>query len=132
MATVQLEHEMKILIADDSVEMRQCIRELLSPDDNIIEAGSGREAVAAFHQGRPDWVLMDIEMPDQDGLSAAREIKAASPEARILFVTGHDEQRLRAMALQLGSGFVLKNHLEQIHHFLAGGSGEERNSQCES
>jgi CheY-like chemotaxis protein len=114
----------KILIADDSVEMRRCIREVLSPDDQIIECGSGREAVEAFRASQPDWVLMDIEMPDQDGLSAAGQIKAACPEARIVFVTAHDEWRLRASALLLGCGFVAKNHLEEIHRFLAPGKAE--------
>jgi DNA-binding NarL/FixJ family response regulator len=61
---------------------------------------------------------MDIEMPEQDGLSAAREIRASFPEARIVFVTAHEGFRLRAAAAQLGQGFVLKNRLEEIRQIM--------------
>jgi CheY-like chemotaxis protein len=110
---------MKILIADDSPAMRQCIREMLSGNDEILECASGREAVVIFGHHRPDWVLMDIEMPEQDGLSAAREIRASFPDARIVFVTGHEGFRFRAAATQLGQGFVLKNQLSQIPKLIA-------------
>jgi CheY-like chemotaxis protein len=109
---------MKILIADDSPAMRQCIREIFSCHHEILECASGREAVAIFGINRPDWVLMDMEMPEQDGLSAAREIRACFPEARIVFVTAHEGLRLRTEAAQLGHGFVLKNRLEEIHQII--------------
>jgi CheY-like chemotaxis protein len=113
-----LKRAVKILIADDSAEMRRCIREFLSSKDKILECASGREAVAVFNTNRPDWVLMDIEMPEQDGFSAAREIRAAYPEARIVFVTAHDELRVRTVASQLGQGFVLKTRLQEIQPLL--------------
>ena len=109
---------MKILIADDSAAMRQCMREMFSCTHEILECASGREAVAMFGVTRPDWVLMDIEMPEQDGLSAAREIRASFPDARIIFVTAHEGSRLRASASQLGHGFVLKNQLDQIRQLI--------------
>lgn len=108
---------MKILIADDSAEMRRCIRETLPIGHEIIECADGQEAVAAFAFHHPDWVLMDIEMPGQDGLSAARQIRKGSPQARIIFVTAHDERRLRAVATQLGT-YVLKDNLEQINQII--------------
>lgn len=109
---------MKILIADDSDDMRRCIRERFSPKDDIFECASGRQAVAAFRLSQPDWVLMDIEMPEQDGLAAAKEIRAVFPKARIIFVTAHDERRLRAAAAQIGNGFVLKTRLDDIHQLI--------------
>lgn len=107
---------MKILIADDSTAMRLCIKQALSHADETLECSTGREAVRISTLERPDWVLMDIEMPELDGLSAARKIKAKWPDARILFVTAHDEPRFRAAALQLGArGYVLKEHLDEIN-----------------
>src|SRR5580692_5455953 len=98
--------------------MRLCIREMLSPQDEITECANGREAVRAFVAGRHEWVLMDIEMPELDGLSAARQIKACFPLARIIFVTGHDGTLLREVASQLGEGFVSKSCLADIQKFL--------------
>lgn len=109
---------MKILVADDSAEMRRCVREVVAAADEIIECSSGLEAVAAFARHLPDWVLLDIEMPGQDGLSAARQIRAEFPNARIIFVTAFDERRLRAAAAQLGQGYVLKTNLEQINRII--------------
>ena len=112
----RLANEMKILIADDSTAMRLCIKQALLHVDETLECSNGREAVRLSALERPDWVLMDIEMPELDGLSAAREIKAKWPEARILFVTAHDERRFRAAASQLGArGYVLKEHLDEIN-----------------
>jgi DNA-binding NarL/FixJ family response regulator len=76
---------------------------------------------------QPDWVLLDIQMPELDGLSAAREIKANRPEVRILFVTAHDEKRFRAAASQLGAnGYVLKEHLEEINQIVGAAPTDSR------
>ena len=91
---------------------------MLSPQDEITECANGREAVQAFVSGQHECVLMDIEMPELDGLSAARQIKACFPQARIIFVTGHEGKILREVASQLGEGFVPKSRLADIHKFL--------------
>ncbi len=112
---------MKILIADDSSAMRAIITELLPETDEKIECSDGRTAIAAFAAHRPDWVLMDIEMRPVDGLAAARTIKATWPDARIVFVTAHKEERLRREAISLGaSGYVLKDNLEEINDIVIG------------
>lgn len=121
--------KMKMLIVDDSAAMRRCIKDLLPAANEILECSDGSEAVRAFATHRPDWVLMDIEMPELDGLSAAREIKANWPEARILFVTAHDERRLRDAASQLkAEGYVLKDHLEEINQIVGMAAGDRRSS----
>jgi DNA-binding NarL/FixJ family response regulator len=110
---------MKMLIVDDSAAMRRCIKDLLPTADETFECSNGDEAVVAFATHQPDWVLMDIEMKPLDGLSAARQIRADWPEARIIFVTSHDRPRFREAVAQLKDcGYVLKDNLEQINQIV--------------
>jgi len=110
---------MKMLIVDDSAAMRRCIKDLLPASDETLECSDGDEAVRAFATYRPDWVLMDIEMKPLDGLSAARQIRADWPDARIIFVTSHDRPRFREAVAELKvEGYVLKDNLEQINQIV--------------
>jgi DNA-binding NarL/FixJ family response regulator len=112
---------MKMLIVDDSAAMRRCIKKILPATDEKLECSDGREAIRAFAKHRPDWVLMDIEMKELDGLSAARQIKKDWPDARIIFVTAHDKARYRDAASQLKvAGYVLKDHLDEINEIVGG------------
>jgi CheY-like chemotaxis protein len=114
---------MKILIVDDSADMRRCIKNFLPATVEKVECRDGLEAIAAFAEHQPDWVLMDIEMKPLDGLSAARQIRTRWPEARIILVTSHDEARFRESALQLKvEGYVLKDNLEQINQIVSASS----------
>jgi len=118
---------MKILIVDDSADMRRCIKEHLPAAAEKVESRDGLEAIAAFTQHRPDWVLMDIEMKPLDGLAATRQIRARWPEARIIFVTSHDEPRFREAALQLKvQGYVLKDNLEQISQIVGEAGADQK------
>ncbi len=110
-----------ILIADDHTRTREIIRRLCTrPDDVIIEAGDGAEAVKAFEKQQPDWVLMDLDMPVMDGLTALQLIRERSPEARVVVVTQHDAPELQAHATQLGAhAWIRKDDLEQLHSILA-------------
>lgn len=108
-----------MLIVDDSAAMRRCIKDALPSTDEKLECSDGKEAIQAFADHRPDWVLMDIEMKELDGLSAAWRIRADFPEARIIFVTAHDRPRFRDAASQLkADGYVLKDHLEEINQIV--------------
>src|SRR5947209_7395165 len=99
---------MKMLIVDDSAAMRRCIINLLPGTDEKFECSNGQESIDAFAAHQPDWVLMDIEMKGLDGLSAARKIKANWPDARIIFVTSHDQPRFRVAASEIkADGYVL-------------------------
>lgn len=116
---------MKMLIVDDSAAMRRCIRKLLPEADEKFECSDGSEAIRAFAKHRPDWVLMDIDMKELDGLSAARQIKADWPAARIIFVTAHDKQRFRDAASQLkADGYVVKDRLDEINEIIGAASAE--------
>ncbi len=114
---------MKFLIVDDSAQMRRCIKDFLPATVEKVECQGGQEAIAAFAEQRPDWVLMDIEMKPLDGLAAARQIRADWPEAKIIFVTSHDLPRFREAASQLKvEGYVLKDNLERINQIIGANS----------
>src|SRR3954453_23083619 len=102
-----------VLVADDQAMIRAGFRMLLAgePDIEVVaEAGNGIEAVQQAARFKPTVVLMDIRMPQLDGLEATRRIIAADPGARILILTTFDLDEYVYDALQAGaSGFVLKD-----------------------
>jgi CheY-like chemotaxis protein len=117
---------MKIVIADDSAEMRRLIRSILPEGTRVIECEDGYSAVQAVREHRPLWVLLDIAMAPVDGISAADQLRQMSPDVRIIFVTAHDELRFRAAAGRLGvHGYVLKDGLEQINEIIASADQEQ-------
>jgi DNA-binding NarL/FixJ family response regulator len=103
----------RVLVADDQSMVRAGFRMLLSGEDDIevvAEASNGREAVDKAARFSPTVVLMDIRMPELDGLEATRRILAADPDARILVLTTFDLDEYVYEALRAGaSGFVLKD-----------------------
>jgi DNA-binding NarL/FixJ family response regulator len=103
----------RVLVADDQSMVRAGFRLLLSGEDGIevvAEAENGLEAVDKAARFQPSVVLMDIRMPELDGLEATRRILAADPGARVLILTTFDLDEYIYEALQAGaSGFVLKD-----------------------
>jgi DNA-binding NarL/FixJ family response regulator len=103
----------RILIADDHEVARKGIRSLL--EDHVGweicgEARDGREAVEYANKLNPDVFLLDIGMPNLNGLDAARQILAMNPEARILILTVHDSEQTVREVLAVGArGFLLKS-----------------------
>jgi DNA-binding NarL/FixJ family response regulator len=102
----------RVLIADDDGLMRAGLVELLAgePEIEIIgQASTGREAVEQARQLAPEVVLMDVRMPDLDGIGATRELARAAPEARVLILTTFEQDEYVFGALRAGaSGFLLK------------------------
>ncbi len=102
----------RVLIADDDDLMRAGLRELLCADaaiEIVGEASTGREAVQRACRLAPDVVLMDVRMPDLDGISATRELTSAAPDARVLILTTFEQNDYVFGALRAGaSGFLLK------------------------
>ena len=102
-----------ILIADDHEVARQGIRALLESHPGwevCAEAKDGREAVELATNSKPDIALLDIGMPNLNGLDAARQILAMSPAIRILILTMHDAEQVVREVLAAGArGFVLKS-----------------------
>jgi len=109
----ELERRGRIIIADDHELARLGLRTMLEPEPDlevIGEAATGREAVALSSQLQPDLVLMDIRMPDLDGLMATRAIKEELPRTSILVVTLSEDPDYLLEALRVGAaGFVLKD-----------------------
>lgn len=102
----------RVLIADDQALVRTGFRMILKANgiEVVGEACDGLEAVAAAAGLKPDVVLMDIRMPNLDGLEAARRILAADPEIRVLMLTTFDLDKYVYEALASGaSGFLLKD-----------------------
>ena len=95
------EKRINVLICDDQAIVRKGIRALLATEPNIEvigEAENGQEAISQAEELRPDVILVDLVMPELDGIEAIRRITARQPEARILvltsFATGVDDKRL--------------------------------------
>jgi DNA-binding NarL/FixJ family response regulator len=106
--------KLRVVIADDQALLRTGFAMILGADGGIevvAEAANGAEAIAAVRRTRPDVVLMDIRMPEIDGLEATRRIMAeAVPAPRIIILTTFDLDRYVYAALAAGaSGFLLKD-----------------------
>ncbi|HET7890670.1 MAG TPA: response regulator transcription factor [Candidatus Sulfotelmatobacter sp.] len=104
---------LRILIADDHEVARHGIRALLEGHtgwDVCAEAKDGREAVELASSVSPDLILLDIGMPNLNGLEAARQILASSPDTPILILTMHDSEQVVREVLRAGArGFLLKS-----------------------
>jgi DNA-binding NarL/FixJ family response regulator len=121
----------RILIADDDDLMRAGLVELLTADPTIEvigQAATGRQAVTQARRLAPDVVLMDVRMPDLDGIGATRELVAAAPHVRVLILTTFEQDDYIFGALRAGaSGFLLKRTrpeqlIAAVHAVAAGDS----------
>lgn len=103
----------RVLIVDDHAMVRQGIATFIELQDDVElvgEAANGREAIARVDESNPDVVLMDLVMPEMDGVAATREIKARHPDVRVLVLTSFVNDAQLAPALQAGaSGYLLKD-----------------------
>ena len=118
---------MKLLIVEDNELMRRLIKSVVQDIAGTIdECANGKEAVAAFEYYQPDWVLMDIEMAEMDGLTATAKIIAANPNACVVIVTQHDSKYLREAAREAGAiAFIAKENLLDVRALLASATQED-------
>jgi DNA-binding NarL/FixJ family response regulator len=125
------ERRVRVLIVDDDELMRAGLRGVLASDERIElvgEADDGRQAVYRTRLLKPDVVLMDVRMPDLDGISATRELLAAFPDVKVVILTTFEQDDYIFGALSAGaSGFLLKRTrpeelIAAIHTIAAGDS----------
>ncbi|MBA3727852.1 MAG: response regulator transcription factor [Actinobacteria bacterium] len=122
----------KVIIADDHLLVRQGIRRYLETAEDIEVVGEASDGLAVLRlvnngQGDADVVLLDIRMPEMDGLEAARSIKESHPSMGIIMLTAYDERQFVVEAVRAGArGYVLKardaEHLIQTVRLVAAGN----------
>ena len=105
-----------MLIVEDNSQMRDLIKSFVREfADEIYECADGSEVFAAYREHHPDWVLMDIEMEQMDGITASRQLVQSYPAARIVIVTKYDDEEMRREARKAGArGYVLKENLSAL------------------
>ena len=107
---------LQVLVAEDSKEFREGLRDLLkaSPDMQLAgEAANGLEALRLAKQLQPDVILMDLHMPDMNGIEATRQILRTSPHMAILVLTMYDDDESVFAAMRAGArGYLLKGALK--------------------
>jgi len=113
MATRQI----KILTVDDHPLLREGIAAVIHGEEDMFivgEASNGREAIECFHRLRPDVVLMDLQMPDLNGIDAITSIRGEHPIARVIVLTTYEGDVLARRALKAGaSAYILKNMIRR-------------------
>jgi len=106
----------RVLIADDHAIVRAGLRTLVKEEADLElagEASSGREALQLAEALHPDIVILDLSMPDLDGIQVTRQLRTTLPAARVLILTVHQDEALAREALRAGaSGYIIKQAAE--------------------
>ena len=107
----------RVLVVDDHPVVREGVVAIIADQPDMVvtgEAGTGSAAIDHFRRDRPDVVLMDLQMPDMNGLDAIAEIVREFPEARIVVLTTYSGDAMALRALRAGAvGYLLKNTLRK-------------------
>ncbi len=112
MLNMGVKNTARILIADDDELLREVLKTMLS-DFEVIEADSGKRAVVLYKMHRPDVVLMDIVMPEMDGIEATREITRIDPDAVVIAITAYAPTKGKDM-LDAGAREVLSKPIRRV------------------
>jgi len=104
---------MRLVIADDHAALLETVTRLLAPDFDIIAtADTGRAALEAIIKLDPDCAVLDISMHDFSGIEVAKHLKAGGSDAKVIFLTVHEDQDFVEEAITVGAiGYVVKSRL---------------------
>lgn len=106
----------RIVVADDHAILRSGLKLLLTKQENwdvVAEASTGQQTLAIIQQTQADVLLLDLSMPDGDGLSVLGEIRAIAPAMKILVLTMHEDEGYLRRAMRLGAnGYILKKAID--------------------
>jgi len=109
--------KIKILMVDDHPLLREGIAAVIHDEEDLLivgEAANGREAIESFRKLHPDVTLMDLQMPEMNGIEAILAIRQECPSARIIVLTTYEGDALARSALKAGAtGYILKNMLRK-------------------
>ena len=110
----------RILLVDDSPRVRAVIRAVLAGlASDLAECHDGDQVLATYERFQPDLVLMDIRMPNMDGIQATALLKKAHPTARVVIVSDHEQDDLRAAAREAGAeAYVVKTDLVVLRELM--------------
>src|SRR5438552_2260895 len=117
--TVQVMAQKSILVADDDASIRSLLKQLLTDEGySITEAATGTEVVAQVGESSPDLVIMDVRMPELDGIEALPKVKTASPKTSVLIMTAFGSSNAAIKAMELGAfDYITKPfELDKISH----------------
>ena len=119
--------EKKILVADDAAFMRMLIKNELNKNgySNIVEAADGEMACEVYEKEKPDLVLLDITMPNKNGIDALKDIKESDPAAKVIVCSAMGQELIVVDAIRLGAlDFIVKpfkadNFIQTVKKFLS-------------
>jgi two-component system, OmpR family, KDP operon response regulator KdpE len=105
-------NELSILVVDDNPEDRKSLKRILeSAAYSVVEAGSGKDALAALEKTTFEFMILDLGMPDMDGFDVLRTVRYKHPELRIIVVSGFMQGRMLEPAKLLGANATLDKNL---------------------
>jgi DNA-binding NarL/FixJ family response regulator len=110
--------KIRTMIVDDDARFRRSVGEILSREphmDLIGEAGNGLEALTKARDLKPDLILMDVRMPETNGIEAAHQLKKESPDIQVIMVTTYDFDEYKKAARDAGKiGYILKKSVTDL------------------
>ena len=107
----------KVMIVDDSSFMRTLLSKIFSNTSGvgeIYQANNGAEALTTYKDKKPDLVTMDIDMPEMDGIEAAKQIKSIDPNAKIVMVSSSDKKNTRDEAEKIGVSEYIRKPFDRL------------------